>query len=201
MRPFARLIAVAAFVVAAGCVTINVYFPAAAAEQAAQKFIGKVVGDDPAPAGATTVEPPERAMPSGGGGMALLLDLVVPAAQAQTPDLKASTPEIEALRAAMHARFRASLKELLDSGAVGFTRDGMVALREASAVPLAQRNAVRQVIDAENRDRAAVYRGIADANGHPEWEQQIRGTFAREWVEQARSGWYYQDAAGNWTRK
>ena len=32
------------FVVAA-CVTINVYFPAAAAERAAEKFVGDVLGD------------------------------------------------------------------------------------------------------------------------------------------------------------
>lgn len=199
MRPLVRLSAVAAFVAAAGCVTINVYFPAAAAEQAAQKFIGKVIGDEAAPAGASTAAPPPQAVPFG-GGMALL-DLVIPAAHAQTPDIKVSTPEIETLRANMQARFRSSLKDLLDAGAVGFTRDGMVALRDASLVPLAQRNQARQAVDAENRDRAAVYREIAKANGHPEWEQQIRGTFAREWVGQARSGWYYQDAAGNWTRK
>lgn len=43
----------------AGCVTINIYFPAAAAEKAADKIIDKVLATDkaagsPAPAGGTT---------------------------------------------------------------------------------------------------------------------------------------------------
>jgi uncharacterized protein YdbL (DUF1318 family) len=201
VRKFAFALVAAALVLGAGCVTINVYFPAAAAEQAAQKFIGNVIGDGSAPAPAASVPPPDDGASS--GGMAMLLDLVVPAAQAAeaTPDLKVSTPQLEALRAGMHARFSSSLKPLLDSGAIGFTKDGMVALRDAAAVPLAQRNQVRQTLDAENHDRAEVYREIAAANGHPEWEKQIRDTFAREWIEQAHSGWYYQNASGAWTRK
>ena len=53
----------------------------------------------------------------------------------------------------------------------------------------------------ENRDRKAVYREIAVANGHPEWETEVQQTFARNWVKNARSGWYYQDASGNWRQK
>ena len=53
----------------------------------------------------------------------------------------------------------------------------------------------------ENRDRKAVYREIAVANGHPEWEKDIQGTFAKEWVGNARRGWYYQDAGGAWRQK
>jgi uncharacterized protein YdbL (DUF1318 family) len=46
-----------------------------------------------------------------------------------------------------------------------------------------------------------VYREIAIANGHPEWEADIQKTFAREWVSNARKGWYYQDASGAWVQK
>ena len=42
---------------------------------------------------------------------------------------------------------------------------------------------------------------IATANGHPEWEAQIRGTFAQQWIASARSGWWYQDAGGSWKQK
>ena len=30
---------------------------------------------------------------------------------------------------------------------------------------------------------------------------QIRATFAKEWIQKARSGWYYQDAGGAWKQK
>ena len=47
----------------------------------------------------------------------------------------------------------------------------------------------------------AVYREIAVANGHPEWEDQIRATFARQWTASARQGWWYQDDSGSWKQK
>jgi uncharacterized protein YdbL (DUF1318 family) len=68
-------------------------------------------------------------------------------------------------------------------------------------VPLAERAGLNQAVADENRDRQAVYREIAVANGHPEWEAQIRATFAKEWIQKARPGWYYQDAGGAWKKK
>jgi uncharacterized protein YdbL (DUF1318 family) len=44
-------------------------------------------------------------------------------------------------------------------------------------------------------------REIAIANGRPEWENDIRATFAQRWIERARPGWYYQNANGNWVQK
>lgn len=87
------------------------------------------------------------------------------------------------------------------SGAVGLTRDGMVSLRDAGAVPLAQRGQVNSLVTAENQDRAALYKEIARANNHPEWEAEIRNTFAARWVEKAQPGWYIQDATGGWKKK
>ena len=74
--------------------------------------------------------------------------------------------------------------------------------RDANAVPLADRNRARKLVSDENADRNALYREIASANGHPEWEADIRRTFARRWVERgAQPGWYYQDASGAWAKK
>jgi hypothetical protein len=41
---------------------------------------------------------------------------------------------------------------------------------------------------------------VAVANGHPEWEGQIRDVFARQWIDSARAGWWYQ-AGGSWKQK
>ena len=41
---------------------------------------------------------------------------------------------------------------------------------------------------------------IARANGHPEWEADIRSTFARRWVANAPAGWWYQQD-GAWKQK
>ena len=128
----------------------------------------------------------------------LLLGLAgVAGAQA---NLEINTPAIAALQRGMQER-HAQLLPLFTSGAVGLTRDGNVALRDANAVPLAQRAQANTLVAAENQDRAALYREIARANGKPEWENDIRSTFAQRWIDKAQPGWYYQNASGAWVRK
>ena len=190
------------FVVAlVGCVTINVYFPEAAAQKAADQFIGTVL-DNSAPAPAPKSEQPPTPPNKGSQPSAMLLDLLIPAAYAaDTPDLRIQTSTTEALRERMQARFRGTLAPLFDSGAIGFTHDGLVAVRDATKVSLDQRAAVNAAVADENRDRNALYREVANANNHPEWEAQIRATFAKGWIERARAGWYYQDATGAWKQK
>jgi uncharacterized protein len=115
-------------------------------------------------------------------------------------NLEINTPAIASLQSSMQQR-HGQLAAFYASGAVGLTRDGGVALRDANAVPLPQRQQVNALVAAENQDRAALYREIARANGKPEWEGDIRSTFAQRWIQKAQPGWYYQNASGAWTRK
>lgn len=128
-----------------------------------------------------------------------LLALFAGLAQAQA-NLEINTPAIAALQASMQKR-HAELQPLYGNGAIGLTRDGFIALRDANAVPLPQRQQVNGLVAAENQDRAALYREIARANGKPEWENDIRTTFAQRWIDKAQGGWYFQNNAGAWTRK
>ncbi|RCS30820.1 DUF1318 domain-containing protein [Rhodanobacter denitrificans] len=200
MRKLVYVVLTALAVALVGCVTINVYFPEAAAQKAADQFIGKVLdngGANPAPA-------PKQPKPAATDGQpsAMLLDLLVPAAHAaDTPDIRIQTAATEAISQRMQGRFQGALGDLLDSGAAGFTRDGMVAMRDAAKVPLSQRAQANATVADENRDRAALYREVANANNHPEWEAQIRATFAKSWIEKAHAGWYYQNASGAWQKK
>lgn len=115
-------------------------------------------------------------------------------------NLEANTPAVTQLKGSMQARY-AQLEPLLASGAVGLSRDGGLALHDAAAVPLTQRQAANALVAAENADRTALYREIARANGKPEWEAEIRTTFAQRWIDKAPAGWWVQDGRGNWTRK
>jgi uncharacterized protein YdbL (DUF1318 family) len=185
----------------AACVTINVYFPAAAAEKAADRIIQDVWGADKTPEPAPK-EQSSLGTQAGGVMLAALretLDFVIPAAEAQA-DLDVSSPAIRALTASMKAR-AAELAPFFDSGAVGLTADGLVAQRDVNAVPLADRTRARKLIDADNADRNALYTEIANANGHPEWESDIRSTFAQRWIANAHAGWYYKKASGDWVKK
>lgn len=121
-------------------------------------------------------------------------------AVAQQTDLSVNTPAITALKETMRGR-RPQLGPLFKAGALGMDNQGNVALRDANAVPLPQRAQVNSLISAENKDRAALYREIARANGHPEWEKDVRKTFAQRWRERAPAGWWIQGEDGNWKRK
>ncbi|MDP1635833.1 MAG: YdbL family protein [Gallionellaceae bacterium] len=114
-------------------------------------------------------------------------------------DLEINTPGINAIKQSMQDR-HAQLGAHYVSGAVGLTSDGMITLRDAGAVPLAARQSVNALVAAENRDRSALYAEIAKANNHPEWQAEIRNTFAQRWIERAQSGWWVQ-ANGAWKQK
>ncbi|TXH73610.1 MAG: DUF1318 domain-containing protein [Lysobacteraceae bacterium] len=198
MRSWFGFSLVAALLLSA-CVTINVYFPAAEAKEAAKVFVEKVIQEagDPAPE-------------DKGGGMAMRTPaaqgfdpwilLGIAPAYAQQPDFNIQTPAIRAIQARMEQRFDSVLRPHFDSGALGFGEDGLVMVRDAAAIALKDRVPVNSAVADENRDRKAVYREIAVANGHPEWEGQIRSVFAKQWVDSAKSGWWYQ-RGGAWKQK
>jgi len=125
--------------------------------------------------------------------------LLLPAMAIAAADLEINTPAISSLKNSMQAR-HGQLAAYYASGAVGLTRDGLVAMHDANAVPLKDRQSVNSLISAENNDRNALYKEIASANGHPEWESEVRGTFAQRWVQKAQGGWWYQDGSG-WVKK
>lgn len=190
-----------ALMLAAGCVTINVYFPAAAAQEAADKIIEDVWGaegpprsENPAPA------PQSNYQPAVAQQMALaLLNFVVPAAQAAEPDINISAPAVRNIVSAMEARHSA-LKPYYESGVLGLTRDATITIRNMGSVSLAKRNELKQLVAEENADRNALYREIAVANERPEWEPKIRAIFAERWISKAQSGWYYE-AGDIWKQK
>jgi uncharacterized protein YdbL (DUF1318 family) len=238
-------------------VTVNVYFPAAAAEQAADRIIDTVtsqqksnenstppksppqsraapVGEQPtlAATSARAAQPVSTATPASAGhavpvgalvstnqqtlaaaparleqpmllaAASALLNLLIPAAEAQgSPNLDVSDPQTRAVTASMQQRF-GQLQKYFAEGVIGLTTDGLVAIRDQNAVPLAERAIVTRLVTEDNRDRETLYAELAKANKHPEWEPDIRRTFARRWVERgAQGGWYYQDAGGKWVQK
>lgn len=193
-------IPVAAALLVSACVTINVYFPAAEAREVAREFVEDVIDDPGNVPGADGSD----------GGMALRFDPprfdpwmllgIAPAHAQGRPDITIETPAIQSLKGQMESRF-ATLRPHFASGALGFTNDGMVVVRDASKLDLRSRVSVNQAVADDNRDRRAVYREIAVANGHPEWEGQIRTVFSQQWIASARSGWWYQDAGGSWQQK
>jgi uncharacterized protein YdbL (DUF1318 family) len=186
----------------AACITVNVYFPAAAADKAADQVIDKVTG------GTGSSTPPQSYLaPSRSTGEILLaavgnaLYAIVPAAQAQGAEsLDVSSPAITRITSSMAARW-GEMEKFFASGAIGLTNNGNVEVRDINSVALPDRAAVKRLVSEDNADRAQLYTEMAKANNHPEWEADIRKSFARRWVAKAKAGWYYQDDGGAWKQK
>lgn len=192
---------VMAMLALSACVTINVYFPAAEAQQAAEEFVGKVINGDKASTEDSKPSDP-KPMPQAARQPAFnLMSFFISDAAAQEVDITIRTPAIQAIQNRMSERFSGSLRQHFDGGALGFSNDGLVVVHDATKVPLKDRVGVTQQVADDNRDRNAVYREIAVANGHPEWEKQIRETFAVQWIRDAKAGWWYQTSAGAWKQK
>jgi uncharacterized protein YdbL (DUF1318 family) len=201
-------IALASLAVAA-CVTINVYFPAAAADKAADQVINDITGG--AAKGGATTPPQSHFVPAhladepnflvAAFGNALYA--LVPAANAQDADaaLNVSSPAVVRIKQSMGARF-GELEKFFASGAIGLTKDGLVDVRDLNAVALPDRATVKRLVSEDNADRTQLYAEIAKASNHPEWEADIRKSFAKRWVATgAKPGWYYQGDDGSWKQK
>ncbi len=132
----------------------------------------------------------------------VLLGMVVALLSVQAhaaADLDVNTPAVAAVKASMQSRHQL-LSPHYQSGAVGLTADGFVAVKDAGLVPLSQRSALSALVKDENADRSRLYQGIAAANGHPEWEGEIQRTFAQRWIDRAQPGWQVQ-RDGQWVLK
>jgi len=201
-------IALASLLIAA-CVTINVYFPAAAADKAADQVINDITGGGSK--GANSTPPQSNFVPVRSAdetnfvvaAFGNALYALVPAANAQDADaaLNVNSPAVTRIKQSMGARF-AEMEKFFASGAIGLTKDGMVDVRDLNAVALPDRATVKRLVSEDNADRAQLYSEIAKASNHPEWEADIKKSFAKRWVATgAKPGWYYQGDDGSWKQK
>lgn len=185
----------------AACVTINVYFPEAAAEQAADRIIDKVHGESAeGPTASSGADTASYSLPILVAGARSISGFLIADAHAQgNVDFDKPSPEKTALENSLANRFP-RLKPYYDSGAIGMTEAGSIEIRDRNLIPLKDRNTVLQLVNAQNSDWNALYAEIARLNDHPEWVDSIRRTFASRWVIKANSGWYYREA-GTWKQK
>ena len=118
-------------------------------------------------------------------------------------NLNVDSPSISIIKKSLAARF-VILKPLFESGVIGLTRDGLIAMRDvgnAGGINSADHNKIADLVTEENKDRATLYREIARANGRPDWENELRQTFGARWINRAPTGWMLKNAKGEWVQK
>jgi uncharacterized protein YdbL (DUF1318 family) len=180
------------FMLVTACVTINVYFPAAEAEDAAAKIVNKIIGEDELQQEPSNDNPQSYHFNP--------LGFFISSAQAAV-DINISSPAIVEITNRMKSRYETSLRAYLDSAVIGFNNQGFIEVLNAKSLGLKDRQKVKKLVADENRDRKALYRELAVANGHPDWQDAIQNVFVKTWKDQAHKGWKYQNSEGTWLTK
>jgi hypothetical protein len=166
--------------VLAACVTINV-FPAAPPRSGRPHHRGHLGTREGTEADRQRAGARPRGRQPAFAALRGTLDFVIPAAHAEA-DLDVSSPAIRTLTGSMKAAPRTSIRLL---GAIGSRPTA--SSRSATRMPSPRRpQQAEQLVADDNRDRKALYAEIASANGHPDWEADIRSTFAERWIAKPR---------------
>ena len=205
----ARFMSIFVIMLVASCVTVNIYFPAAAVQKAADEIVEEVRGKDKAKDTKEQMEkqtPPDQAPQKDDRKGTMLRDTYratfwgVGIADAQI-DVEVTTPAIRGLKDEMRRRF-AQLKPFYDRGNIGENNAGFIEIRDAGALPLKDKSDLNRLLDAENRDRRALYTEIMKANKYgPDVLPQIQKIFANSWRDKSQPGWWIQSDRGQWERK
>ena len=185
----------------AGCVTVNVYFPAAQVEKTAEKIVDEVYQEKKEP---PTQGPTEKPRSSDDGGTIRGIVRLARFGPAPAFAEEATTVSNAAIRGLKEQIGRRHLELLpfYQQGQVGITRDGFLEVRGTSGLGLPQVAALKKLVDADNSARRQLYEEVAKAlNLKPEQVSQVRKIFAKQWRDKALAGWAVQADDGQWGRK
>ena len=177
------------------CVTVNIYFPAAKVEKAAEEIVKEVRQQSPKKEQKLKKEeksPPESELHKW---------QFVNSAYAQEGVLEVSTASIRALKTAIKKRFP-KLIPYFQKGIIGENNRGLLEIKSWQGVSLAKRAKVKQLVEAENKDRTNLYQEVAKNMGiDPSQLGKVQKIFAKQWQKTAPSGTWIQTGDGKWVRK
>ena len=184
------------------CVTVNIYFPAAAIQKAADQIVDDVrKTPDQKPGEGLEQKPEDKKDKINLLGRFRFAHLGPTEAYAASVDVNVSTPAIRALKTSMANRFP-QLQPLYGKGAIGETNTGLVAIRDTGALSLKEKADLNRLVGEENADRQALYTEIMRANNLDVGRlTEVQRLFANSWRDKSSPGWWIQSDNGEWSRK
>jgi uncharacterized protein YdbL (DUF1318 family) len=183
-------------VISCAVITVNVYFPTEAVEEAAEKIIDEIQSGEDAQSTADNSDQQsffKRSVPfKVFSGSTVYADEI---------DLNLTTPVIRKLVDSMKAR-NTAIMQFKSKGTIGETNDGMLAKRKMDGLDGEEIRTVNRLLRAENNDREALYKELAAANKiDPADIDKVKSIFAKTLKSKAKPGHWYHDEKGNWTQK
>jgi len=197
------------------CVTVNIYFPAAAVGKAADQIVdevwkeknkdnGNTKKDEPEPDKKPEYSPvpkPTHESAVQNGIFFVILSLMPKEAYAEEAYINVSTPTIRALKESIKNR-TPLIFPYLNKGKVGIGNNGFLVIRSQKNLSLREVARMKQLVRDENSDREALYKEIARANNiSMDRVADIQAIFAKSWIKKARPGWFVQGSDGSWAKK
>ncbi len=184
------------FVISCAVITVNVYFPTEAVEEAAELIIDEIQGEDGTQSNTESSDQQSffrKRIPFNLFGNSTVY--------AGEIDINLTTPVVRKLIDSMKAR-NTKIMEFKGKGTIGETNDGMLAIREMGGLGGEGIRTVKRLLSAENNDREALYKELATANKIALAEiGKIKSVFAKTYKQKSKSGHWYHDEKGNWTQK
>ena len=191
----------AALAIVAGCVTVNIYFPAARVEKTAEKIVDEIYQEKKDLPKQEPAEKPRSSNEWNAFRGIVRLAHPGPAPAFAEEATSVSNAAIRGLKEQIGQR-HGELLPFYRQGQVGITRDGFLEVRGTSGLGLPQVAALKRLVDADNAARRQLYEEVAKAlNLKPEQVSQVRKIFAKQWRDKAQAGWAVQSDDGQWGRK
>jgi uncharacterized protein YdbL (DUF1318 family) len=186
------------FFALSSCITVNIVFPAAEVQEAADKYVDDVMKmveeEKEKDEGETQPQKQNYFLPG-------IRDFLIKDAYAQDMDINVSTPSIRALKDSSAKRL-GEMAPYFSQGVLGINNQGLIEIKDPATLGLQDKAKVSGLVSAENKDRENLYSEIAKANNFGnEKVPEIKRLFANSWREKAGAGWWIQDDNGNWTKK
>lgn len=180
------------------CVTVNIYFPAARVEKAAEDIVEDVYGTD---------SQPEQNKDDQSALETFLALLTPEAAQAQSvtksdiESLNKSNSAIRGLKKSI-ADDHQKLLPYYNSGNIGITNEGFLKIISKDGLNIKDTAKLRRLVSQDNETREKLYTEVAASMNIPGSEiNKIKSIFADVWQKRAPAGWFVQQANGKWVKK
>ncbi|MBL0354539.1 MAG: DUF1318 domain-containing protein [Dechloromonas sp.] len=115
-------------------------------------------------------------------------------------NLDIGTPPVMVAKHSLAQR-SSRLIRFYEAGVIGLGDDGMIKVHDGSRLTLTQSQIAGKLIDQENPERNSLIYAIAEAHGGKEAQPAVRAAQIKRWKDQFHSGWWIEDAQGNWYKK
>ncbi|MGZ8429724.1 MAG: DUF1318 domain-containing protein [Candidatus Deferrimicrobiaceae bacterium] len=185
----------------AGCVTVNIYFPAARVEKTAEKIVDEVYQEKKESPQQEPAGKPQSLNERGILRSIARLARFGPAQAFAEEATTVSNAAIRGLKDQIGQRHRELLPYYRQSQ-VGIDKDGFLEVRETDGLGLPQVASLKRLVNADNAARRQLYEEVAKAlNLKPEQVPQVRQIFSKQWRDKAEADWAVQADNGQWGRK